>query len=152
MALRWPRPLMRIIDPANVYFDDRSPHRHKGPIYRGGAVFGPGVPGGSRQTTDDEIAQSRRQTREKADPRPVTAADRLAIARAAQDLIDTGTAAITDGSCMLRARVVRFWRGDAVLEVEHAGGGRTLTRIPRTLGPEHADMLIGYLSRHLGGS
>ncbi len=152
MALRWPRPLMRIIDPANVYFDDRSPHRQPAPIYRGGVVFGPGVPGGSRQATDEEIAQWRRQPREEAETPPVTAADRREIAQAVRDLIATGAAAITLGRFVLQARVVRFWRGDAVLEVDHAGGGRALTRIPRTLGPEHADMLTGYLARYPGGS
>ena len=152
MGLRWPRPLMRIVDPANVYFDERSLRRHPGPRYRGGAVFGPGVPGGSRQATDEEIAQWRRQPREKTESPLVAAADGRAIAQAVRDLIATGAAAITRGPFVLQARVVRFWRGDAVLEVDYAGGGRSLTRIPRTLGPEHADMLSDYLSRNPAGS
>jgi hypothetical protein len=46
--------LLRVVDPANAYLGGNA-RRRRGPTYRGGAVFGPDVPGGSRQVTAEEI-------------------------------------------------------------------------------------------------
>lgn len=75
--MRIPRLFLRVIDPAQMYFDrvSRIPQE---PAYRGGAVFGPCVPGGSRQATDDELAEfdaeSRRHREESARRRQEVAA------------------------------------------------------------------------------
>lgn len=45
---------MRLLDPADAYMGVRS-LRYRDPIYQGGAIFGPGVPGGSRQATQEEL-------------------------------------------------------------------------------------------------
>jgi hypothetical protein len=48
--MQLPRLLVKVIDPAGVYLQDSSP-RLPGSLFRGGAVCGPGVPGGARQAT-----------------------------------------------------------------------------------------------------
>lgn len=58
--MQLPRLLVKVIDPAGVYMQDRSPRR-PGSIFRGGAVFAPGVPGGARQATCQELVEMRAQ-------------------------------------------------------------------------------------------
>jgi len=56
--MQLPRWIVKVIDPVTVYMQDSSP-RLKGPMFRGGAVFGPGVPGGARQATPEELDEMR---------------------------------------------------------------------------------------------
>ena len=53
MALPWP--LLWLIDPAGAYWARRTP-RPDGPTFHRGVVFGPGVPDGARQATEEELA------------------------------------------------------------------------------------------------
>ena len=55
--MRLPRLLLALIDPASAAMDSRNWSRRR-PLYRGGAVFGSGVPGGSRQATPEEIEKA----------------------------------------------------------------------------------------------
>ncbi len=52
----------------------------------------------------------------------------------------------------MTARIVTFWRGDSVLEIEvktENGGGVGRTRIPRRPEPEREALLARYLAHHL---
>jgi hypothetical protein len=154
MALPWP--VLWLLDPAGAYWARRTP-RLDGPVYRGGAVFGPGVPGGSRQATDEELEQMALDARPRVDEyeRSLEAArQRWApeLRQAADRLLAEGTAALQLGGTSVQARIVRFWRGDSLLEVEYrrAGGeGESRTRIPRQPQP---DLLLDYLARAAGPS
>jgi hypothetical protein len=96
--------------------------------------------------------QRRRRNDDDAETRPTATVDRVAIARAAWDLISKGAASIDEGELApLHARVVSFWRGDGVLEID-AAGSLSRTRIPRKLGPEQEGVLLTYLAMHAGNS
>jgi hypothetical protein len=71
-GMRLPRLLLALIDPASAAMDSRNWSRRR-PLYRGGAVFGSGVPGGSRQATPEEIEAIRRhsQQQQRAEGSPV---------------------------------------------------------------------------------
>lgn len=152
-AVPLPRLLMRLVDPANVYFADHTPRR-RGPIYREATVERD--PGGSRRATPEEISDLRQRAQRPladADGAPEPPIDASLLSKAAHDLIAEGRATIGTGPHSVHARVVRFWRGDAVLEVTGENGqSRRLVRIPRSLGPEHAAQLTGYLTDHPGNS
>jgi hypothetical protein len=155
VVVQFPRLLIRVIDPATAYAGERR--RHPGPIYRGGAVWGSGVPGGSRQATPEEIDEIRQQVshlRRGAEPaiaRPLDSQALGALSRAARDLVTAGHATIEMSQRVCYARVVKFWRGDSVLEVtEESGPVLSRTRIPRTLGAQHENLLSTYLASCLG--
>jgi len=153
-----PRLLRWLVDPASVYFADHAPRRGRlrrgGPRYREAAVFGPDVPGGSRQATPEEIADLRRrasQERADADAALRPPVDPAALSQAARDLLTQGWATLGTSPHLRHARVVRFWHGDSVLDVtDETGRSRSLARIPRKLGPEHEAVLTDYLATHLG--
>src|SRR5664280_827622 len=122
-GMQLPRFLVKMIDPGTVYMQDRSPRR-PGPIFRGGAVFGPGIPGGARQATYQELVEMRAQAEtarrefEGVSRRPV---DPSITSHAAHELIERGTTTMHVGNRELIAHVVRFWRGESVLEITVAG-------------------------------
>ena len=151
VAVPLPRLLMRLVDPAGAYLADHAPRRG-GPRYREAAVFGPDVPGGSRQATPEEIADFRRSAAHRhADAAPRLPVDPAALSQAARDLLTQGRATLGTSPRTVHARVVRFWHGDCVLDVtDETGWSRSLARIPRNLGPEHEAVLTGYLAEHLG--
>lgn len=103
----------------------------------------------------DGPTQMRQRVERRADPagtRPVEVVDRAALVRAARELISTGQARIDDGALApLGARVVNFWRGDAVLEIVTATSG-SRTRLPRNLGSEHDGLLVDYLAMCAGNA
>ena len=149
-VVQLPAVLVRVIDPANGYFEKRRSPRRGGPIYRGGAVFGPGVPGGSRQATDDEIAEMQR--RANAEPkrsrRELPPLERDGLTAAVTSLLDTGSAAIGEGPERCKAKIVRFWHGDSILEVSHRSGS-SLTRIPRRPTSQDRATLFSVLAHHV---
>ena len=122
-------------------------------MYRGGAVFGSGVPGGSRQATAEEIEAMRhdldvrRAGREETPPSGADADD-AAVSRAADNLIEHGYAVVEGPLGLVHARIIRFWRGDSILELTD-GRGRSRTRIPRNPASEHRVLLSDYISRRL---
>ena len=146
---------MWLVDPAGVYFADHAPRPGRargGRRYREAAVFGPDVPGGSRQATPEEIADLRQrvpQRHGRAEPLPGQPGDTSALSHAAGDLITIGWPTLGTSPYPVHARVVRFWHGDSVLEVTHQTGRRSLVRISRNLRPEHEALLVGYLAGHL---
>lgn len=155
MAL--PRLLLRVIDPAQVYVDRHSLARHRGgpPLHRQAAVFGPGVPGGSRVATADEVAAMAEEgVRRRADHEAALAAAKrrwpLQLQRAADELLDQGSTQIVLGDRTVDARVIRFWRGDHLLHTATRGpdgGGESLSRISRHPRRDSTDVLVEYLVR-----
>jgi hypothetical protein len=155
MAL--PRLLLRVIDPAQVYFDRHSiaPRPGGPPVQRQAAVFGPGVPGGSRPATADELAAMAEEgVRHRADHEAALsdAKRRWApqLRRAAEELFNQGTTRVVLGERTLDAQLVRFWRGDHLLHTATRGpngGGESLSRISRDPRRGGADVLIEYLAR-----
>ena len=121
-------------------------------MYAGGAVFGPGVPGGSRQATDGELEAMALRAAPEADgyERSVAYVEQqwaLQLRQAAERLLPRGDVSLFLDGRSVEARVIRFWRGDSLLETESHGpdgDGATRTRIPRRAVP---DLLVGYLVR-----
>jgi hypothetical protein len=152
--MQLPRLLVKVIDPAGVYMQSRSP-RGPGPIFREGAVLGPGVPGGARQATSQELVEMRAQAEaarrefEGVSRRPV---DQSITSHAAHELIERGTTTMHVGDHELTANVVRFWRGESVLEITVAGAGAqssSMSKVSRRLTTEHEPILAGYLTNAL---
>ena len=149
MAL--PSPMLWLIAPAGAYWARRTPPVD-GPVYLGGAVFGPGVPGGSRQATEEELAAMAVDARPDVDEYEhelQEAVRRWApeLRQAAERLLTEGSAVVHLGGTAVEARIVRFWRGDSLLETAHRGAGgegESRTRIPRRPPP---DLLVDYLAR-----
>lgn len=98
-AMQLPRPLVKVIDPATAYMQARSP-RPSGPVFRGGAIFGPGVPGGARQATFQELEEMRAHTEaaryeDAMHERP--SVDPAVTSAAARQLIDRGRTTLRSG-------------------------------------------------------
>jgi len=146
-----PRLLVKVIDPATVFMQDRSPRRG-GPIFSEGAVFGPGVPGGARQATSQELFEMRAHVetvrRESAggSRRPV---DPSITSHAAHELIERGTTTMRVDNRELTAHVVTFWHGESVLEITVDGAGvqsSSMARVSRRLTTQHEQILTRYLA------
>ena len=142
---------MAILDPAGVYLSDRTPAR-RGRVYREAAVFGPGVPGGSRQASEAEIRALRERRElergEGLDPREWSGSE--VVARAVAGLQESGSALLAGPEGEVQARVVRFWRGDSILEIS-CRNRSSRVRIPRHLGPAREGILAAYLGGFLSG-
>lgn len=148
-AMQLPRWIVKVIDPATVYMQDSSASP-QGPMFRGGAVFGPEVPDGARQATLEELDDMR--ARASAGPRRETPHDYLTgpeVTTAAQQLMDRGRTTFRSGERGLSADIVPFWHGDSVLHISaHAPnrGFSSSSRIPRNLIDQHLPMLVSYLA------
>jgi len=155
--MQLPRWMVKVIDPPTGYMQDRCP-RAAGPIFRGGAIFGPGVDGGARQATPEELEQMRAhaETRRR-DARPSRRAevDPAVVRAAGNDLIEQGTTTVRADGREMTAHIVTFWHGDSLLEIAVHGSGRdrsSTTRIPRKLTPPDLPMLTAYLTDALQAS
>lgn len=150
VVVRLPRVVLRVVDPAGAYLEPQRPRRFREPVYRGGVVFGPGVPGGSRQATPEEIEEMRlgAEEAERERLRAAPPVDRAEVARAVADLLATGEAVLGEGPRTVHARVVRFWRGSSILELSNDSGtgwSSSRTPIPRDLGHDEDGLLADYL-------
>ena len=150
MTLPWP--VLWLIDPAGAHMARRTP-RIRGPIFSGAAVFGPDVPGGSRQATDEEIAAMDAASSDggRRDAGSYDEIPPSQVQEAAQRLLHDGASSFRHDDRSIEARIIRFWRGDSLLEVATTAPGATsssTTRIPRRPG---ADLIAGYLALELAG-
>ncbi len=144
--LRW---LVKVIDPVTAYMQGTAPRR-TGPMFRGGAVFGPGVPGGARQATPEELDQMRAEATAagRREPPRETARD-VDLTNAAEQLLDHGRTTIRIVEGELTANIVTFWHGDSILHISVHANDRdysSYSRIPRRLTGRHRSMLVSYLS------
>jgi hypothetical protein len=104
-------------------------------------VFGPDVPGGARQATAEELTSMRqRAEQEEARHQLVLDSARRRLSRqahvCAHELLAGGSTVLSVDDGHVRGRLVRFWRGDSVLELSswrHDAGshGRSMTRLGR---------------------
>lgn len=121
-------------------------------------MFGPGVPGGSRQMTEEELVPLRSRSAER------RAARQDAVARVqerfgdvllvkAAELASLGVVTIATTAGRVEARIVRFWRGDSVLDIKVHGPSSRQRGAARTLltGGQVTDarVLAGYLTRSI---
>ncbi|HEU5006161.1 MAG TPA: hypothetical protein VFT67_04260 [Jatrophihabitantaceae bacterium] len=151
--MQLPRLLLALIDPASAAMNAPN-RRNSRKVYRGGAIFGPGVPGGSRQATQEELAafgQRAEQRRRGGEQAPGGVhPDQRAAELAARELISTGTATLHGTKGILRPEVIKFWHGDSILHISvQDRPGESMTRIPRRLGPEHEELITAYLIAQL---
>lgn len=149
--MQLPRLLVKVIDPATVYMQDRSPRR-SGPMFHGGAVFGPGVEGGARQATPAELEHMRIEAEgfhfdARAHRRPDI--DPAVTAAAVNQLIELGRTTIHWGGRDLSALIITFWHGDSLLEItvdaSDLSPSSSTARVPRGLSVKHIPMLTEYL-------
>ena len=148
-----PRFVVRLFDPAQGYFDQQHGRRPRTLVHREAVVFGPGVPGGSRAPTADELAAMRQDAALHRADHEATLADvreRWApeLQRAADELLAKKTAQLRLGDRRIDARIVSFWRGDDVLHITADGpneSGESISRISRK--QRSADVLLDYLTR-----
>lgn len=144
-----PRWIVKVIDPVTAYMQGTTPRR-TGPMFRGGAVVGPGVPGGARQATPEELDQMRAEATAagRREPPRETARD-VDLTNAAEQLLDQGRTTIRIVEGELTANIVTFWHGDSILHISVHANDRDYSsnaRIPRHLTGRHRSMLVSYLS------
>jgi hypothetical protein len=146
--------LIRLIDPAQGYFDQQHGRRRSRElVHREAVVFGPGVPGGSRAPTADELAAMRQDAaRHRAVHEAAVdeAGQRWAaeLQQAADELLDKKATQLHLGERTIDARIVSFWRGDDVLHITASGpneNGESISRISRR--QRTADVVLDYLTR-----
>ncbi len=151
-GMQLPRWLVKVIDPPTGYMQDRSPRPAGGPVFRGGAIFGPGVEGGARQATPEELRRMRAEaetSRGAARPSRHAEVDPDVVRAAGNDIIEQGTTTVRADGREMTARIVTFWHGDSLLVIVVHGPGRdqsSTTRIPRKLTPSDLPMLVAYLT------
>lgn len=168
-AVRLPTLLMRLIEPAQVYFDEvdggrsRSVPRRPVPVRR------------LSQRSDETAGKSYGLDAGDSAPAPELSRDRLFVdlatgrdamrerfgdrlLEAARGLVESGHARVDTPGAALDARLVTFWRGDGVLEVQRSSAtssGTSRTRIERErLRDEEmfADYLAARLAQAIGSS
>ena len=155
--MQLPSFLVDLIDPAGRYMRRGTPRR-SGPGFRGGSVWGPGVPGGARQATDEELEAMRQQMelhRQVRDVRNPPQVDSAVMSAAAHQVIEQGRTLMQADGYALSARVVRFWHGESLLEIDVTGPGMTSSsqsKVRRTLGAEDLPVITQYLRSAFGSS
>jgi hypothetical protein len=157
------RLLLRVFDPALLYFERNSgttvrrPRAYGRAMYRGGAIFGPGVPGGSRQASEVELPEMRERSLSLLNERREHAQDvrdryGALVDAAARALVETGVGVILMPTGRLDARIVRFWHGGSTLAMQWqlASGdfGSSITRLERRRVTD-VGLLAWYLARSL---
>jgi hypothetical protein len=129
--------LIELVDPAARYMrGDRPARGGRGPVFRGAAIL---TTGGGRQATPDELtairaASDARRAQHDAELDAARARWLRPAQRAAGELLATGTAVVPVPDGELTARLVRFWRGDHILDVHYhqrRDQGRSISRMPR---------------------
>lgn len=156
--------LIGLLDPASRELErDRRrhgrPHPRRGHAFRGGAVMGPGIPGGSRQATPKELATMSTQAGRLRGRYETTLAQVLAehgeqLRSTARDLLADGRARVTVAAVTLDAELLTFWRGDRILRIERttrdrASAGSSLARFSRHDRPDSEELIAHYLASSL---
>jgi hypothetical protein len=169
MQLRLPRVLVGVIDPAGRYMERQHPDHHRPwrrrgqPVPRGWAPFtsdgsfpaslrdAPAPPEHVRRQHEELHAAAAAERRARRDALVVTHGQLLADK--ARELADTGSVVLPTTAGDVRARIVRFHWGDAVLEVSRTSpvsatpASRSTTSLTR-LSKQHRD-LAAVLQRYL---
>lgn len=163
--------LIGLVDPVSREFERESRQFHlrrgrghrfrvRSRAPRAAVVHGPGVSGGSRPATPEEVAAGRARHDAHRRERDRVRADVLTryadeLAAGARDLLATGAATLPFPTMTLEARLRRFWRGDRLLSIRavpvEPGGphGSSLSRYPRHDRPGEVDRLVDDLALSL---
>jgi hypothetical protein len=156
-----PRWLIGLFDPASREFerDHRRhghPHPRRGKPFRGGAVMGPGIPGGSRQATVEEMAAMAARADGLHLRRETVLAEVLAehgevLRTTARDVLSNGRAQVILGTVTLDAELMSFWRGDRILRIQRTSrsgtsAGSSLARFPRQDRADSEEIIADYLA------
>jgi hypothetical protein len=119
--------------------------------------MGPGVPGGSRQATPDELSAMRadahiRQADFETALAQVHAEHDERLRAVARELLSHGRARLVLPAATLEAQLLSFWRGSRILRIDQAavnGAGSTASsviRFPRHDRPDSAEVVAEYLA------
>jgi hypothetical protein len=154
--------LIGLIDPASREFErDRRSHGlapPRGRSFRGGAVMGPGIPGGARQATPEELAimsvkGDRRRRHEEGVLAQVLAENGEQLRSTARELLANGRAGVAIAAVTLDAELLTFWRGDRILRIRRStsetSAGSSLVRLPRRDRPDSEATVALYLASSL---
>lgn len=157
------RLLLSVFDPALLYFERNSgttvrrPRARGRAPYQGGAIFGPAVPGGSRQAGEVELQEMRERALSMLNERREHAGDvrehyGAQVDDTARALAETGVGVITTPTGRLDARIIRFWHGGSTLAMQWqlASGsfGSSIARLERRR-VKDIDLLAWHLARSL---
>jgi len=158
-----PRWMIGLLDPASREFErarrrDGLPHPRRGRTFRGGAVMGPGIPGGSRQATAEELATMSAQVGRLRGRYETVLTQLLAdhgeqLRRTAREVLANGRARMPFAAVTLDAELLNFWRGERVLRIERitpdGARGSSLARFPRRDRPDSEEIIAQYLASSL---
>jgi hypothetical protein len=133
---------LKILDPAEAYFRAASPAT-RSPVYHGAAFLSPAGPGEARQATEAELETRRedfrRARRAEVDEDAVRREYGGELRSMAVELAAGAQVTFTCPNGRLECGIIRFWRGDSLLEIAEygptgQGRGQSLTRLcgPRT--------------------
>jgi hypothetical protein len=124
--------------------------------------MGPGIPGGSRQATPEELAAMSAQAGLPRGHYETILAQVLAehdeqLRSTAWELLTNNQARVTFASVTLDAEPLNFWRGDRILRIDHttsdrASAGSSLTRFPRNDQPDSEEIIANYLASSLANN
>ncbi len=132
-----PTLLFRIFDPAEAYFRTVSPVA-PGPVHRGAAFLSPAGSGEGRQVPEAEFEapehSARRARRAEVDEDAVRRQYGDELRSKAIEVLAGAQVTFTCPGGRLECRIIRFWRGDSLLEIDQydATGqnrGRSLGRV-----------------------
>jgi hypothetical protein len=155
--------MIGLLDPASREFERARrrhgrPHPQRGRTFRGGAVMGPGIPGGSRQATSQELAAmsaqvGRRRGRYETVLTQVLAEHGEQLRRTAREVLANGRTRMPFPAVTLDAELLNFWHGDRVLRIERTtrdgARGSSLARFPRHDRPDSEEIIAHYLAASL---
>jgi hypothetical protein len=120
--------------------------------------MGPGISGGSRQATSEELATMSEQVgrvreRYEAILTRVLAEHGEQLGPTAREVLANGRARMLFAAVTLDAELLNFWRGDRVLRIERTtpdgAGGCSLARFPRRDRPDSEEIIAHYLASSL---
>jgi hypothetical protein len=125
--------------------------------------MGPGIPGGSRQATADELSAMRgdahtRRASFEAILAQVHAEHDERLRDAARELLSHGRARVVLPSATLEAQLLSFWRGSRILRIDQAcvnGAGSaasSMIRFPRHDRPDSDEVVAEYLARDIANA
>lgn len=136
---------MRVVDPTRGNFDRHASRRPtpEGPV------------GWIRVATEAEATAlhggaAHRHAARRARVEEVKRRWALQFERAARQLLEEGTTQLVFDGWKVDARLVRFWRGDGVVEIDTrwtGGSGRSLSRLRRQSPGRGTEFLVRLLAR-----
>ncbi len=154
-----------MLDPAGAYFitaeqgfraaEGASAKPPEGPLRQQGIAYGPGIPHGGRPADEEERERLADHHGEQLHHYNATEDSVLRrwgpqLRDAVDELLDKGRVTVHLDQRTIDARIIRFWRGNSLVETRSLGpkgGGESLSRISRNPHREPPGVLLDYLVR-----